>query len=134
MLNLTVMWYFSGRGLTGFVLTDQLLLYIEFVMNSTRMKTTKDISIFQMTTKKSIHHLIFQSTNNDHFWSINLGGYSRLKPPVKTTPGFDRPTMPLAEKVLKDNNIYRTGSSSEAWLPACAIATAGLRLGCPPVR
>ena len=37
-----------GREQTVFALTDQVLLYI--VMNSTRMKTPKEISFFQMTT------------------------------------------------------------------------------------
>ena len=45
--------------------------------------------------KYSIDHSIFQSISIDHSGSIDRGGFNRLKPPVKTPPGFDRPTLSI---------------------------------------
>ena len=40
-------------------------------------------------TRPTLHQL----TSIDQFWSIDWDGYNRLKPLVKTAPGFNHPTL-----------------------------------------
>ena len=61
----------------------QINYYI--IITSTKVTNQNNIPVFQMTAKNSINHSLFQSTSIDHFWSIDRGGYNRLKPPLVLT-------------------------------------------------
>ena len=83
-----------GRDQTA-LHSDHLLHFYEFHQNEQQ----KDIPIFQITTKKSIDHTIFQSTTNQPVLAT-----SGVLTGAVFTPGFDRPTVflvPIAELSIR---------------------------------